>query len=124
MSAARKPKAKASPGPKPAADHGQDPAAAGARQQTTDTKTEAADTSNSQQTQQQSTPAADNSDTDAKPTERVSLLLTPDDAKALKAARVEDGIDANKRLRAMISLWREDQRHRTRVDKRAKQYRR
>lgn len=30
--------------------------------------------------------------------------ITAADAKALKTARIDDGIDANKRLRAMISL--------------------
>lgn len=114
-----KPRAKDAPGPKPAADHGQDPA--GATRKATGTKRTAA-TKTSQQPRQ---PAAEtDAGTDDRPTERVSLLLTTEDARALKVARIDDGIDANKRLRAMISLWRDDQRHRARVDKRARQYRR
>jgi hypothetical protein len=43
--------------------------------------------------------------------------------RALELARVEDGIVATARIRAMIQLWQEDERLRARVNKRARDLR-
>lgn len=51
---------------------------------------------------------------------RVGLYLHPDDFRALALARLDDGVDANARLRAMIALWRHDDRVRARVDRLAR----
>lgn len=107
--------------PRPAADHGHDPAAGDTQYETTQQSTARSAKRSTRKPQQR--PATE-PDAEDRPTERVSLLLTPEDAKELKRARIEDGIDANKRIRAMISLWRSSEAHRKRVDTRAKQYRR
>jgi hypothetical protein len=54
---------------------------------------------------------------------RMQLTLTPDQARALKLAKVEDGIEGTARIRAMIALWIEDDRLRHRIDKRARSMR-
>ena len=51
---------------------------------------------------------------------RISHTTTPEQKRALDLARVEDGIEATARLRAMTQLWIEDERVRTRVDKLAR----
>lgn len=51
---------------------------------------------------------------------RVGLYLHPDDYRALGLAKLDDGADANARLRAMIALWRASPRYRTAVDKLAR----
>ncbi len=51
---------------------------------------------------------------------RISLTATAEMKRALDLARVEDGIEATARIRAMITLWQEDPRLRARVDKLAK----
>lgn len=50
----------------------------------------------------------------------VSLYLHMDDFKALGLAKLEDGIQLNDRIRAMIALYRGNQRVRGQVDKLAK----
>ncbi|MEU0316958.1 hypothetical protein [Nocardioides sp. NPDC006273] len=50
----------------------------------------------------------------------VSLYLHMDDFKALGLAKLEDGIQLNDRVRAMIALYRGNQRVRAQVDKLAK----
>jgi hypothetical protein len=49
-----------------------------------------------------------------------SLYLHMDDFKALGMAKLEDGIQLNDRVRAMIALYRGNQRFRAQVDKLAK----
>lgn len=51
---------------------------------------------------------------------RVGLYLHPDDFRALGMAKLDDGADANARLRAMIALWRHNDRYRAAVDKLAR----
>lgn len=51
---------------------------------------------------------------------RVSLYLHVDDFKALGMAKLEDGIELNSRVRAMIALYRHSERYRNAVDKAAK----
>lgn len=54
---------------------------------------------------------------------RISLYLHPDDKRELGLAKVDDAIDENSRIRAMIALWRHDERLRSRIDRLAKQSR-
>lgn len=49
-------------------------------------------------------------------TERVTLYLHPDDYRALGVAKLDDKVDHNTRLRAMIALWRDDPVLRARID--------
>ncbi len=51
---------------------------------------------------------------------RVGLYLHPDDFRALGLAKLDDGADANARIRAMIALWRHNDRYRAAVDKLAR----
>lgn len=51
---------------------------------------------------------------------RVGLYLHPDDFRALGMAKLDDGADANARIRAMIALWRANDRYRAAVDKLAR----
>jgi hypothetical protein len=51
---------------------------------------------------------------------RVGLYLHPDDFRALGMAKLDDGADANARIRAMIALWRHNDRYRAAVDKLAR----
>jgi hypothetical protein len=51
---------------------------------------------------------------------RISHTTTPEQKRALDMARVDDGIEATARLRAMTQLWIEDERLRARVDKLAR----
>ena len=53
--------------------------------------------------------------------QRINLTVTPEQNRALGQAALDDGVDKTYRLRAMISLWQEDERLRKRVDKRAQQ---
>lgn len=48
--------------------------------------------------------------------DRITLYLHPVDHRALGLAKVDDRIDNNTRIRAMIALWRDDPAHRERVD--------
>ncbi|MBC7279210.1 hypothetical protein [Nocardioides sp.] len=59
---------------------------------------------------------AANSD-DAK---RVSLYLHPDDFKFLGMAKFDDGIELNSRIRAMIAIYKHNERFRNAVDRAAK----
>ncbi|MEU4519932.1 hypothetical protein AB0F52_14570 [Amycolatopsis sp. NPDC024027] len=47
---------------------------------------------------------------------RVSVYLHPDDARVLRQGRVDDGADANTRIRALLAVYRADDRVRERVD--------
>lgn len=51
---------------------------------------------------------------------RVGLYLHPDDFRALGMAKLDDGADANARIRAMIALWRANDRYRAAVDRLAR----
>lgn len=51
---------------------------------------------------------------------RISLTASAAMKHALDLARADDGIEATARIRAMITLWQTDERHRARVDKLAK----
>ena len=51
---------------------------------------------------------------------RVGLYLHPDDFRALGIAKLDDGADANARIRAMIALWRHSDRYRAAVDRLAR----
>jgi hypothetical protein len=51
---------------------------------------------------------------------RISLTASTDMKRALDQARVNDGIEATARIRAMITLWQEDAKLRTRIDKLAR----
>ncbi|HJQ48683.1 MAG TPA: hypothetical protein VJ870_20515 [Amycolatopsis sp.] len=51
---------------------------------------------------------------------RVGLYLHPDDYRELGLAKVDDGADCNARVRAMIALWRSNERFRNAVDKLAR----
>lgn len=48
---------------------------------------------------------------------RINLPLQTELHRALSQARVDDGVEATIRLRAMIELWRHDERLRKRVDR-------
>lgn len=52
--------------------------------------------------------------------ERVGLYLHPDDFRDLGMARLDDKVDQNARIRAMIALWRDNPRYRAAVDKLAR----
>lgn len=54
---------------------------------------------------------------------RISLYLHPDDKRALGLAKLDDAVDENSRIRALLALWRHDERLRNRVDKLAQQTR-
>ena len=54
---------------------------------------------------------------------RISLTTTPEMKRDLDMARVEDGVEATARIRAMIALWQEDTRLRARIDKLARNLR-
>lgn len=54
---------------------------------------------------------------------RISLTASADMKRALDLARVDDGIEATARIRAMIALWQSDERLRARVDKLARSLR-
>ncbi|MFR9806482.1 hypothetical protein ACL02T_29960 [Pseudonocardia sp. RS010] len=51
---------------------------------------------------------------------RVGLYLHPDDYRELGLAKLDDGADSNARVRAMIALWRSNERFRNAVDKLAR----
>jgi len=51
---------------------------------------------------------------------RISLTLSREMKRDLDVARAEDGLELTARIRAMITLWQEDERLRARVDKLAK----
>jgi hypothetical protein len=51
---------------------------------------------------------------------RLSLTLSQEMKRALALAKVDDGIEDTARIRAMITLWQDDERLRHRVDKLAK----
>jgi hypothetical protein len=63
---------------------------------------------------------AEPDDGGAKYPARLPLMTSTDQKRALELARVEDGITATARVRAMITLWQEDDRIRRRVDRLAK----
>lgn len=58
--------------------------------------------------------------TDTKNSNRLGLYLHPDDYRALGIAKLDDGADANARIRAMIALWRANARYRAQVDRLAR----
>jgi hypothetical protein len=51
---------------------------------------------------------------------RISLTLSKEMKRDLDVARAEDGLELTARIRAMITLWQEDERLRARVDKLAR----
>jgi hypothetical protein len=51
---------------------------------------------------------------------RLSLTLSQEMKRALDLAKVEDGIEGTARIRAMITLWQDDERLRNRIDRLAK----
>jgi hypothetical protein len=51
---------------------------------------------------------------------RINMTCTAEMKRALDMARAVDGIPDTARIRAMIMLWQEDERHRARVDKLAR----
>lgn len=51
---------------------------------------------------------------------RINLTVTPDMLRTLRLAKVDDGIDATARIRAMIQLWEDDEKLRRRIDKLAR----
>jgi hypothetical protein len=51
---------------------------------------------------------------------RMSLTLSKEMKRALDVARADDGVEGTARIRAMITLWQEDDRLRRRIDKLAK----
>lgn len=53
----------------------------------------------------------------AKYTARINLTTTPEQLTDLRVASATDRIEVTARLRAMITLWETDERHRKRVDK-------
>lgn len=55
--------------------------------------------------------------------ERIPFTTNREQSQALKQARLDDGIQATARLRAMVALWMEDDRIRARVNKLALGYR-
>lgn len=48
--------------------------------------------------------------------ERLSLTLSPEMLRALKEARLEDGVEATARIRAMVWAWMHNERHRGYID--------
>jgi hypothetical protein len=54
---------------------------------------------------------------------RISMTASADMKRALELARVNDGIEATARLRAMITLWQSDAKHRAKVDQLARSLR-
>lgn len=48
---------------------------------------------------------------------RIPFMTDAEQHKALAMARLEDGIEATTRLRAMVKLWMESEQFRKRVDK-------
>lgn len=54
---------------------------------------------------------------------RLNLILTGEQRRWLALARVDDDIDANSRIRAMIQLWHADKELRERVDQLAHEMR-
>ncbi|MGH9380828.1 MAG: hypothetical protein ACRD2Z_09475 [Thermoanaerobaculia bacterium] len=61
--------------------------------------------------------------TDATRPKRLMVPLSTDEDRALKAARLADGIPAAARVRAMLQLYREDERVARKVDATAKRMR-
>ncbi|WP_214369798.1 hypothetical protein [Pseudonocardia sp. H11422] len=51
---------------------------------------------------------------------RAGLYLHADDYRELGMAKLNDGADLNARIRAMIALWRSNERYRNAVDKLAR----
>lgn len=51
---------------------------------------------------------------------RISLYVHPDDFRELGLAKLDDGADANARFRAMLALWRDNERFRKQVDRLAR----
>jgi hypothetical protein len=51
---------------------------------------------------------------------RLSLTLSQEMKRALGQAKLDDGIEDTARIRAMITLWQDDERLRHRVDRLAK----
>lgn len=54
---------------------------------------------------------------------RIPLNVDEEMRRALEQARVDDRIETTARIRAMIQLWQEDERLRTRVNRRARDLR-
>jgi hypothetical protein len=47
---------------------------------------------------------------------RLSITTTAAQVRALRAARLDDGIEATARIRAMIAAWQDDPELRARID--------
>src|SRR5271165_5537265 len=54
---------------------------------------------------------------------RMSLTLSKEMKRALDVARADDGLEGTARIRAMITLWQEDERLRRRIDRLARNLR-
>jgi hypothetical protein len=54
---------------------------------------------------------------------RVPMQTNAEQKRALEQARVDDGIQATARLRAMVALWMTDDRIKAKVDKLAPSWR-
>jgi len=50
---------------------------------------------------------------------RISMTASREMKRALDSARLNDGVEVTRRIRAMIALWQEDPQLRTRIDVRA-----
>lgn len=122
MSSQRKPARRAAPAPpRPAVDHGQDPASADTRAQQDDGSTETTTAHSTAQKPATRSRGRRRVDT-AGPSypKRPTVPMSDDDFRELKRANAEDDIPTVTRIRAMIALWRENQRWRQQVDKRAR----
>lgn len=51
---------------------------------------------------------------------RVSLKLHAEDLRAMGEAKLDDRVDHNQRIRAMVAVWRANPRFRTQVDRLAR----
>lgn len=125
------------PGPRPAAGFDVDPAES--RQQTepaadaaqtpperprrTSRATSTREASTSTQRRTQGTDTRGASKAAGALDKRLNLILTTEQRKWLMQGRVDDDIDANSRIRAMIQLWHTDEELRERVDQLAHEMR-
>lgn len=107
-----KPEPAAKPEPEPAADPAPAPATAAKSRKQSASK---------QRTAVAPMPVAQRADT-ARP-HRLMVPLSADEDRALKQLRLDDGVPAAARVRAMLHTYRTDPRFRRRVDEAARQLR-
>lgn len=55
--------------------------------------------------------------------DRINLTVTPEQKRALALAKVDDGIDGTARIRAMITMWQDDEKLRAKIDREARRMR-